>query len=353
VILKVTGNYNAAYDTARLTQNERAAGTFRAVVLPILEQLTAVLPEDLACDGIGFEISHHARTRERSYDYEGKEILVVVLARDDAWALARTSTDSARQEILNRSKVYVSGTDFGLSLTERDPLNVQALPRSVPAKLDATSTARSPALVAGSSLLKSNRSLSSLSPVAPARAADPAASSASPILPLPKAVDPPPSPLRTPADAERLNEKHQSQLASLAKEGATKFHFVDYAPPTFMVFRDQIALQMTLRNSLQFGPVKGSIYKRAAQSFDLFLAPQLKDLSDRISPDIEFQLFDFSVLNKLSPAAKSTSEAVEFICPRTALKQFVNAEITNQQLLDQSIILVNGVRIALNLQLVE
>ena len=68
---------------------------------------------------------------------------------------------------------------------------------------------------------------------------------------------------------------------------------------------------------------------------------------------LEFQLFDFSVLNKLSPGAKGTSEAIEFICPRTALKQFVNAEITNQQLLDQSIILVNGVRIALNLQLVE
>jgi hypothetical protein len=202
-------------------------------------------------------------------------------------------------------------------------------------------------------LLKSNRSLSPVSPVAPARAADPPASSAGPILPSPKAVDPHTSPSPTPAEAERLNEKHQSQLAALAKEGATKFHFVDYAPPTFMVFRDQIALQMTLRNSLQFGPAKGSIYKRAAQSFDLFLAPQLKDLSDRISPDIEFQLFDFSVLNKLSPAAKSTSEAIEFICPRTSLKQFVNAEITNQQLLDQSIILVNGVRIALNLQLVE
>src|SRR5437762_4970078 len=52
VILKVTGNYNAAYDTARLTQNERAASTFRTVVLPILEQLTAVLPEELAYDGI-------------------------------------------------------------------------------------------------------------------------------------------------------------------------------------------------------------------------------------------------------------------------------------------------------------
>jgi hypothetical protein len=103
-----------------------------------------------------------------------------------------------------------------------------------------------------------------------------------------------------------------------------------------VVFRDQIALQMTLRNSLQFGPVKGSIYKRAAQSFDLFLAPQLKDLSDRISPDIDFQLFDFSVLNKLSPAAKGSSEAIEFICQRNALKQFVNAEITNQELLDRA-----------------
>jgi len=157
----------------------------------------------------------------------------------------------------------------------------------------------------------------------------------------------------TRADADRLEEKYHSQLAVLAKEGVAKFHFVGYAPPSFMIFHDQVALQVTLKNSLLFGPAKGSIYKRAAQSFDLFLAPQLKDLTERISPDVEFQLFDFSVLNKLSGTAKETSEAIEFICPRAALRQFVNAEITNQQLLDQSVVLVNGVRIALNLQLVE
>jgi len=353
VILKVTGNYNAAYDTNRMTQNERAAGTFRTVILPVLDLATAALPHDVACDGIGFEISYHARSRERSYDFEGKENLVVVLDLVDAWALSRASKDSERQEILNRSKVFVSGTDFGLSLTERDPLNVQALPRSIPARPDATSTARSSTLVGRSPLLNSNHSLPAVSP-AVAAPADPAPANANPSLSSPKASDPPPAtPPSAPADADRLNEKLQGQLATLAKEGSTKFHFVDYAPPTFMVFHDQMALQMTLRNSIQFGPVKGSIYKRAAQSFDLFLAPQLKDLSDRISSDIEFQLFDFSVLNKLSPGAKGTSEAIEFICPRTALKQFVNAEITNQQLLDQSIILVNGVRIALNLQLVE
>ena len=353
VILKVTGNYNAAYDTNRMTQNERAANTFRTVVLPILALTTTTLPQDIACDGIGFEISYHARSRERSYDFEGKENLVLVLDRIDAWALSGATTDPVRQEILNRNKIYVSGTDFGLSLTERDPLNVQALPRSIPGKPDATSTARSSTLVTRSPLLNLNHPLPAASP-AVAGPADPAPANANPAPSSPKDSDPPLGlPRSAPADADRLNDKYQAQLASLAKLGAAKFHFVDYAPPTFMVFRDQVALQMTLRNSLQFGLAKGSIYKRAAQSFDLFLAPQMKDLSDRISPDVEFQFLDFSVLNKLSPGPKGTSEAIEFICPRAAVKQFVNAEITNQQLLDQSIILVNGVRIALNLQLVE
>jgi hypothetical protein len=360
VILKITGNYNAAYDTLRLTQNERAAATFRSVILPILNVITAALPEDLPCDGIGFEISHHTRTNDRSYDFEGKETLVVVLDRADAWALARAASDAQRQEILNRSKVFVSGVDYGLSLTERDPLNVQMLPRSIPARPDATSTARSSTLASHSALLKPSGMASAPASVLPAALAPPAPAESTPAAangnsssPAPAAADPAPASVPTQADADRLDEKYQSQLALLAKEGAAKFHFVGYAPPTFVVFHEQMALQITLKNSLQFGPAKGSIYKRAAQSFDLFLAPLLKDITERVSPDVEFQLFDFSVLNKLSPGAKETSEAIEFICPRGALKRFVNAEITNQQLLDQSIVLVNGVRIALTLQLVE
>src|SRR5690349_7178828 len=362
-ILKVTANYGAAYNTLRATQNERAASTFRVVVLPILSVVTAALPEDLACDGIGFEIAHHARTNEKSYDYEGKEILVVVLDRADAWAMSRAGTDAERQELLNRNKVFLNGKDYGLSLTERDPLNVQTLPRSIPAKPDATSSARSSTLASHAALLKPEVS----SPVTVSPAAAPASAPVAAPGPAksaptrgneqvasPPVTDPPPAATAlTQADADRLDENYQSQLGVLAKEGAVKFHFVAYAPPTFVLFHKQLALQMTLKNSLQFGPAKDSIYKRAAQSFDLFLAPLLKDISERVSPDVEFQLFDFSVLNKLSPTAKETSEAIEFICPRNALKQFVNAEITNQQLLDQSIVLVNGVRIALNLQLVE
>jgi hypothetical protein len=349
IILKISGNYNAAYATQKFTQNERAADTFRSAIIPSLKIVTASVSEDISCDGVGFEISFHTRSNEQSYDYEGKEILVVVLDRLDAWALSRASTDAETQDILNRSKVFLNGKDYGLSLTERDPLNAESLARSTPAKIDATSTARSLTTASRSPLLKSpTTSQTGVQPTSPALASTP--TEANP--PAAKEVDPAP-PALTQADADRLDEKFQPQLGALAKIGAQKFHFVDYAPPTFMVFQNKIALQMTLKNSLQFGPVKGSIYKRAAQTFDLFLAGELKELTEKVPKDFDFQLYDFSVLNKLSPGPKGTSEAIEFICPKAALLKFVNAEITNQQLLDQSIVLVNGVRISLNLQLVE
>jgi hypothetical protein len=347
-LLKVTGNYNAAYDTLRLTRNERAAGTLRIVILPILSLVTSSLPEDMGCDGVGFEISHHTRTKEKSFDYEGKEIVVVVLERADAWALAHAATDAERQEIVNRSKVFVNGVEFGLSLTERDALDVRSLSRSVPAKPDASSTARS-TVFAGHSALTGSLPHATASPaVAPA----PETAAIAAAQPAAKVEEPPPPP-PTQKDADRLGETYRTQLAALANDGAKRFNFVDYAPPAFVIFHDQLALQISMRNTISFGPGKSSIYKRAAESFDLFLAPKLADLSGRIPADMQFQLFDFSVMNRLGPGTKGTSEAIEFICPRPALRRFVSAEITNQQLLDQSVILVNGVRIALNLQLVE
>ena len=224
-ILKITGNYSAAYDTLRLTQNERAAATFRTIVLPVLQVVTVALPEDIACDGIGFEIAHHTRTNDRSYDFEGKETLVVVFDRADAWAMSRAASDAERQEILNRSKVFVSGKDYGLSLTERDPINVQTLARSIPAKPDATSSARSSTLTSHSALLKPVISApipqpsASVSTSAPAESVPANAGNAKPAsAPAAPAADPPPAtPPATQADADRLAAKYQSQLGALAK----------------------------------------------------------------------------------------------------------------------------------------
>jgi hypothetical protein len=54
-----------------------------------------------------------------------------------------------------------------------------------------------------------------------------------------------------------------------------------------------------------------------------------------------------------APGAKERSEAIEFVLPKNLAQQFADSEITNQALIDKSQVLVNGVRIALNLQLVE
>jgi len=50
---------------------------------------------------------------------------------------------------------------------------------------------------------------------------------------------------------------------------------------------------------------------------------------------------------------RDSSEAAEYICSMETLRRFTEYEITNQELVNQSLVLVNGVRSALNLQQVE
>ena len=341
VVLKATGNYNAAYDLKQLSRNEQAARTFRDVMMPILEVVTKNIPPDIDCDAIGMEVAYHVRDHQKSYDYEGREILVVVLDRKDAFQMVLEKDDNALQEILNRSLIYLGGEDYGLSLLDRDPMMIDQQGRTKVGRLEATSTASSS--TSASRLIRSNPNLMSST-----AAADSAATA--PKIDLSQA-----KPAATQAEAEKLQAQYQERLALLSKEGQAHFGFVDYDPPTFVVVSKQMVLQMTLKNSTRFDPEKGNIYKRAAQTFDLFVAPKMKDVLDRIPSDVPVDYYDFSVVNPLSPTSvgKERSEAIEFLFPKKLAERFVDNEIANQELIDKSQVLVNGVRIALNLQLVE
>ena len=345
IVLKITGNYDAAYNATQFTRNERAARTFQDVLLPILQTVTQGIPPDIACDAIGFEVAYHTRAAEKSYDYEGKELLVIVLDRADAFVLAQATNAAARQDILNRSMIFLGGQEFGLSLLEKDPYVVSTLPRTKPSKIDSSSSGGS-----STTLSRLNRAIPNAIPSVAAAASPDSASSAAAKPDLSQA-----RPIATQADVGRLQSQYQAQLDILSKEGQAKFQFVDYDPPAFVIISKQLALQMTLRNNLRFDIEKSSIYKRAAQTFDLFLAPKLRDILDKIPDDNAVAVYDFSVINPLTSGmgAKERSEAVEFILPAALARQFVNNEITNQALIDKSQVLVNGVRIALNLQLVE
>ena len=341
IVLKITGNYNAAYNSDKFTRNERAARTFQDVVLPILKTVTQSISPDVACDSIGFEISYHTRADEKAYDYEGKEYLVIVIDRQDAFRLAQATNDQARQEILNGSQIFLGGKEYGLSLLEKDPLIVEGLPRSSLAKKGNAPPTSSSVGYGNSPFLRGS---------APGLGYPPADSSTATKPDLSQS-----KPAAKPEDAEKLQVQYKSQLDTLASEGKAKYQFVDYDPPAFVVVNKEMALQMTLRNALHFDAEKASLYKRAAQTFDLFLAPKLKDIFGNVPKDANFDLYDFSVVNLFAtaPGAKERSEAIEFVLPKNLAQQFADSEITNQTLIDKSQVLVNGVRIALNLQLVE
>lgn len=345
-VLKITGNYNAAYDANRFTRNERAARTFEDVLLPILIKVIETISPDIACDAIGFEVSYHTRTNDKSADYEGKEILVVVIGMKNAFRLSQATNDKDRQEILNESQIFLGGKEFGLSLVDKDPFVVETLPRIKSVKPDASSSAAS-----STSVNRLGHTNPNLLPGSATGSTDPLASGTSSMkLDLSKA-----KPAATQADAEKLQAEYKQQLDALSVLGKSKFQFVDYDPPAFVVVNKDLALQMTLRNPLHFDAEKSSLYKRTAQTFDLFLAPKLKDILDAVPEKAGFDVYDFSVVNLFSNlmGGKERSEAVEFIVPKAVARKFVDADITNQELIDHSQVVVNGVRIALNLQLVE
>lgn len=347
LVLKLTGNYNAAYNSGLLTPNQRSNRVFDEVIVPILRLLPNHFSPGEDFDAFGFEIAYHVRSKTHGYEYEGKEILVVVLDKADAFAYLSAQQDSKRQEVLNRSGIYVDGKPFGLALGERDPLNVEGLERSVRKQATPVSAQRAVSdSAAADEDARTVRAIENRIPLFRASSMDSPKSAARTEAPIARA------PL-TQADADGLQRKYQSQLDALGKEGAASFHFVGYAPPSFVVFRNQFFLQLSLRNPQSFDRDATSIYKRAARSFDLFLAPQLKPILDKIPGSSEIGGLDITIVNDLASKSTHSSEALEFICSLKALRQFVAAEITNQELINQSVVLVNGVRIALNLQQVE
>lgn len=332
-VLKVTGNYEAAFDADRLTPNQRSNRVFADVVYQVLEILPGYFSAADEFDAVGFEICYHVRRKAAHYEYEGKEILVAVLSKSDALHYAKALTDSERQEVLNRSEIFLNGKPFGLALSGSEPFDVATLQRSV----------KQPANQRGAASPSSDPvKLPQAGQDANATSETPGTQSSGISIVV-----------RTQADAERLETKYKSQLEALATAGQTTYHFVSYADPSFTVFRNQIVLQLTLRNPNNFDKEATSIYKRAARSFDLFLAPQLKAILEHIPDDAELDALDITVLNDMTGTPGHSSEAVEFVCPLKASRKFADADITNQELISQSVVMVNGVRIALNLQQVE
>jgi hypothetical protein len=319
VVLKISGIYSATFDSKQLDENDRAARVFEGAVVPMLRRVAANLPQSVECDGIGFEVIYDTRDTNREFDFAGREVLSLVLSRDDAFAIAGERDDRRWQEILDRADVYVSGKPVVLRLDpSRDPdreiAAVSADKPVVPSKL-----------------------LTSLSMKGAAKA-DVADYTVGAVGSADSKT----------SDAMRLQQQFGAQAKAVLDTEMDKLHPDQSAAPQFESEGDQIRLHFTIRNSLQFDAGTSSIYKRSARSFDLFLAPELKSVVKKLPAIAGLNAYQFSVLNTIHDRNES-SEVIDYICPVDALHSFIDNRITSQQLIDQSIVLVNGVRIGIDL----
>ena len=59
IVLKITGNYFAAYSAEKMNPNQRARETFLQMDLPILQAAVAHFKDNSSVQAYAFEISHH------------------------------------------------------------------------------------------------------------------------------------------------------------------------------------------------------------------------------------------------------------------------------------------------------
>jgi hypothetical protein len=349
-LLKFSGDYEVAFGAEQLTRNQRADRVFADVIVPVLRLLPGCFPQPPDFSGVGFEISYHVSAKTGKSDYEGWENLVVVMSVNDALRFPELTGVDEKQKVLSASEVYMSGQPLRLALGQADPLPVEEMTASAaadapqPASSNAAGRAPDvPAPAAGSGLTPT---LAFRGRTGPADASD-RAPSTDDTSPSTDALSP-----STPAGVDALQARYQSALVSYGAFVGATMHQTTSASPSLALFRNSLYLQFTLHNPQVFESDKTSLYKRAALSFDVFLAPHLADLFSRIPSITNLAGLDITVLVSVS-SSSSPSEAVEFICPLQSLRGFASYDISNQDLINQGMVIINGVRISLNLQQVE
>jgi hypothetical protein len=330
IILKVSGIYKVAFDAGLRTENQRVAQTLEGAGVPLLRMAAEAVPEGNDYDGIGLEIVYNTHDSNSAYTFEGREVLSVVFNRADAVAFATATTDDARQEILNRSDLYVSGKPFGVALGQRDPMD--------PSSSEERATQETPDGSNSAVLIRASAALRAASkgdaaevPAGANRIRSAAKPEQQPVLRA--KLEPPTDALAK--DVEGFGVRAEHDVAPMLEKSG-----------------DQVLMHVKVNNSLAFDGASTSIYKRAAQSFDLFLGPALKELLKTVPADAKFDAFEFSVINRVAGGTRP-SETVDYICPIQSTRLFVDNKITSQDLINQSTVLVNGIRIGLNLAAVE
>lgn len=339
VVLAATGNYFAAYSADKMNKDQRARETFLKVVIPMLKAEVTPFQGNQKVQGYAVEISHHIVGKVMGVAVERPENLMVYLPQSAAIRLLGAKEDTAKQAALLQGQVFLNAEPVTIWLNGEGPqLAANVPPADLPnasqsseAAVEVVDHAKEPALEA------------SLVPAT---------------LPAAKPKEAP-APVAAPRDTSAkalasLQTANQDLLAQIVKELDPQAHFVNYAAPSFVAFRQGIYLELSLNTNLPESAA-GSRYKIAAMAFDDHIAHLVRPLLAHFKDEQQFDGIGFSTTVHLpgKTAAASTSQAVEFFFPLAALHCYEKYDCTGQQLIEAGTVLINGERVGLDLQIAE
>jgi hypothetical protein len=304
-VLKITGNYFAAYSAERMTGEERIRRTYQDVMLPILEASASALAHADVPDAFALEISHHVIRTVMGQRTEIAENAVLILPKAAAMRLLDAKDEAARIATAQDGVAYLNGSPISIFPSERkDPPVVRVAAVVAP----------------------------------PAAAVKPAVE---PAIPAPHA----------PPSGTKLEDVYRDAIARMTKDLDSQAHFVAYAPPEFVPFRGGKYLELPMSAALSAGD-SGSQYKLAALAFDRHVGHLIRPVLAYFKDSADFAGFNFSTTVRVAGEGDA-SESVEFILPLAALRRYALYNLTGQQLLDAGVVLINGERAGLDLQVAE
>jgi hypothetical protein len=162
----------------------------------------------------------------------------------------------------------------------------------------------------------------------------------------------------SPESLASLQASNKQTLDTMTKELESQVHFVSYAPASFVAFRQEIFFELSLNTNLNDTSV-GSRYKMTAEAFDDHIAHLIRPVLGYFKPDPKedpkFDGIGFSTNIHLAGKTQAAqgSQVVEFFFPLPALRCYEKYDCTGQQLIDAGIVLINGERVSLDLQIAE
>ncbi len=320
-VLAITGNYYAAYSVQKISPGQRARSTFLNVVMPILKAVVPRFQNNQHVEGFAIEISHHIMGKVMGVSMEHPENLMVFLPRSGAIKLLSAKKDeTAQQAALLQGELFLNARPISIWLNDK------ALPPAVDPNVNVGDHGE-----------------------------DSSANAAPEVSSPAKPKEPPPPPPRdtSPQALAALQSSDQSVLDQLIKEQEPQAHFVAYAPPKFVAFRQGIYLELSVNSDLP-ASAAGSRYKLAATAFDDHIAHLIRPLLAYFKDAQDFDGIGFSTnIHLAGKSSGGSGEAVEFFFPLSSLRCYEKYDCTGQQLLDAGTILINGERVALDLQIAE